>query len=88
MSYRSPNQTICSQTICGQTICSQTEQKKFGNVWERGWFSQQEVTKGLGMKQYNISRRPTKGRETLLLKFASYCKESLHICLNLPVLYI
>ena len=48
--------------------------------------SQQQIAKKLEMKQYNISRRLSKVREVLLYKLAAYCKESLHISLNPPVI--
>ena len=48
--------------------------------------SQRKIAKELGIKQYTVSRRLTKAIDTLILKLASYCKESLHISLNAATL--
>lgn len=62
------------------------ESRKIIQLYYGDELSQQQIAKQLGVKQYNISRRLTKVREALLLKLATYCKESLHISLNPPVL--
>ena len=62
------------------------ESKKIIQLYYGGELSQQQIAKELGIKQYNISRRLTKVRETLLLQIATYCKELLHISLNPQVL--
>ena len=48
--------------------------------------TQQQIAKELDIKQYTVSRRLTKSKDTLLLKFANWSKESLHISLNSSVL--
>lgn len=48
--------------------------------------TQQQIAKQLDIKQYTISRRLTKARETLLLKLATWSKDTLHISLNSTVL--
>ncbi|NJR73997.1 MAG: sigma-70 family RNA polymerase sigma factor, partial [Scytonema sp. CRU_2_7] len=48
--------------------------------------TQQQIAKQLGVKQYTVSRRLTKSKDSLLLKFATWTKESLHISLNSHVL--
>ena len=62
------------------------ESRKIIELYYSGELSQQQIAKELGIKQYKVSRCLTKARDTLLLKLAIYCKESLHICLNPPVL--
>ncbi len=62
------------------------ESRKIIELYYGSEFSQQQIAKELGIKQYNVSRRLSKARETLLYKLASYCKESLHISLNPPVI--
>ncbi|WP_017318002.1 sigma-70 family RNA polymerase sigma factor [Mastigocladopsis repens] len=49
-------------------------------------FTQQQIAKQLGVKQYTVSRRLTKSKDVLLLKLATWTKESLHISLNSQVL--
>ncbi len=48
--------------------------------------TQQQIAKELDIKQYTVSRRLTKSKDTLLLKFANWSKETLHISLNSSVL--
>lgn len=48
--------------------------------------TQQQIAKELGVKQYTVSRRLSKSKDTLLLKLATWTKESLHISLNSSVL--
>ncbi|RUS94195.1 hypothetical protein DSM106972_093920 [Dulcicalothrix desertica PCC 7102] len=48
--------------------------------------TQQQIAKELGVKQYTVSRRLTKARDTLLLKLATWSQESMHISLNPSVL--
>ncbi|MBD2775809.1 sigma-70 family RNA polymerase sigma factor [Iningainema tapete] len=48
--------------------------------------TQQQIAKELGVKQYTVSRRLSKSKDTLLVKLASWTKESQHISLNSPVL--
>ena len=58
------------------------ESRKIIELYYGSELSQQQIAKKLGIKQYTISRRLTKIRKALLLKFATHCKESLHISLN------
>lgn len=62
------------------------ESKKIIELYYGHELNQQQIAKNLGIKQYNISRRLSKAREILLYKLSNYCKESLHISLNPPVL--
>jgi RNA polymerase sigma factor (sigma-70 family) len=48
--------------------------------------TQQQIAKQLGVKQYTVSRRLTKSKDLLLLKLATWTKESLHTSLNSQVL--
>jgi RNA polymerase sigma factor (sigma-70 family) len=49
-------------------------------------FTQQQIAQELGVKQYTVSRRLGKSKDTLLLKLANWTKESLHISLDSLVL--
>jgi RNA polymerase sigma factor (sigma-70 family) len=51
-----------------------------------GGLKQQEIAKQLDMKQYTISRRLTKVRQSLLLALAEWTQEQLHISLTSDVL--
>lgn len=48
--------------------------------------TQQQIAKELGVKQYTVSRRLSKCKDTLVLKLATWIEESLHISLNSSVL--
>lgn len=48
--------------------------------------TQKQIGQELGIKQYMVSRRLSKCKDILLLKLATWTKESLHISLNSPVL--
>ena len=48
--------------------------------------TQQQIAEQLAVKQYTVSRRLTKSRESLLLALASWSKETLHISLTSDVL--
>ena len=49
-------------------------------------FTQQQIAEQLAVKQYTVSRRLTKSRESLLLAVANWSKEVLHISLTSEVL--
>ncbi len=49
-------------------------------------FTQQQIAKQLEVKQYTVSRRLTKSRESLLLTLAGWVKEALYISLRSEVL--
>lgn len=51
----------------------------------QGNLTQSQIAKELGVKQYTISRRLSKCKNELLLKLATWTKESLHISLNSSV---
>lgn len=48
--------------------------------------TQQQIAQQLAVKQYTVSRRLTKSRESLLLALATWSKETLHISLTSDVL--
>ncbi|MBR8833601.1 MAG: sigma-70 family RNA polymerase sigma factor [Stigonema ocellatum SAG 48.90 = DSM 106950] len=48
--------------------------------------TQQQIAKQLGVKQYTVSRRLSKCKDTLLLRLANWSKEFLHTSLNSLVL--
>jgi RNA polymerase sigma factor (sigma-70 family) len=48
--------------------------------------SQQEIAAQLQIKQYTVSRRLTKAKESLLLTLAQWSKDTLHISLNSEVI--
>ena len=52
----------------------------------QGNLTQSQIAKELGVKQYTISRRLSKCKDTLLIKLSQWAQESLHISLNSPVL--
>ncbi|MEO1183977.1 MAG: sigma-70 family RNA polymerase sigma factor [Cyanobacteria bacterium J06636_27] len=52
----------------------------------QGKKKQSQIAKELGVKQYTISRRLTKCKDTLLIKLATWTKDSMHISLDSSVL--
>lgn len=62
------------------------EAQKIIQIYYTQGLTQQQIAKELGVKQYTVSRRLTKARDTLLLKLATWSQESMHISLNPSVL--
>ncbi len=52
----------------------------------QGELNQSQIAKQLGVKQYTISRKLSKCKDTLLVKLATWTKESMHISLDSSVL--
>ncbi|MGB3636037.1 MAG: sigma-70 family RNA polymerase sigma factor [Rivularia sp. (in: cyanobacteria)] len=52
----------------------------------QGDLNQSQIAKQLGVKQYTISRKLSKCKQTLLIKLATWTKESMHISLDSSVL--
>ncbi len=52
----------------------------------QGDLKQSEIAKKLGIKQYTVSRKLSKYKEALLIKLATWTKESMHISLDSSVL--
>jgi RNA polymerase sigma factor (sigma-70 family) len=64
----------------------ETELKTILELYYREGQTQQEIAKQLDIQQFTISRRLKKAREKLLVKLATWCRETLHISLNSTVL--
>jgi RNA polymerase sigma factor (sigma-70 family) len=62
------------------------EAQKIIQLYYAKQLTQQQIAKELGVKQYTVSRRLTKVRDTLLVKLATWSQESMHISLNPSVL--
>ncbi|MBW4507232.1 MAG: sigma-70 family RNA polymerase sigma factor [Scytonematopsis contorta HA4267-MV1] len=62
------------------------EARKIIEIYYSQGLTQQQIAKQLDVKQYTVSRRLTKAKDTLLLKLANWSKESMHISLNSSVL--
>jgi RNA polymerase sigma factor (sigma-70 family) len=62
------------------------EEQQIIQIYYAQGLSQQQIASLLGTKQYTVSRRLTKARNTLLLKLATWSKESMHISLNSSLL--
>lgn len=63
-----------------------SEAQKIIQIYYAQGLTQQQIAKELGVKQYTVSRRLTKARDTLLLKLATWSQEAMHISLNPSVL--
>ncbi len=55
-------------------------------LYYQGELNQSQIAKQLGVKQYTISRKLSKCKDTLLVKLATWTKESMHISLDSSVL--
>jgi RNA polymerase sigma factor (sigma-70 family) len=62
------------------------EAQKIIQIYYSQGLTQQQIAQQLGIKQYTISRRLGKAKDSLLLNLATWSKESLHISLNSQVL--
>ncbi|PAX53469.1 sigma-70 family RNA polymerase sigma factor [Brunnivagina elsteri] len=62
------------------------EAQKIIQLYYSQELTQQQIAKELEMKQYTVSRRLSKTKDTLLIKLATWCQESMHISLNSSVL--
>ena len=62
------------------------EAQKIVQLYYSKSFTQQQIAKELEIKQYTVSRRLAKAKDSLLLKLATWSKDSLHIPLNSSVL--
>lgn len=63
-----------------------SEAQKIIQIYYAQKLTQQQIALELGVKQYTVSRRLAKVRDTLLLKLATWSTESMHISLNSSVL--
>ncbi|BAZ14308.1 hypothetical protein NIES4071_61510 [Calothrix sp. NIES-4071] len=63
-----------------------SEAQKIIQIYYTKGLTQQQIAKELGVKQYTVSRRLAKARDTLLVKLATWSQESMHISLNPSVL--
>ena len=52
----------------------------------QGDLKQSEIANKIGVKQYTVSRKLSKCKETLLIKLATWTKESMHISVDSSVL--
>jgi RNA polymerase sigma factor (sigma-70 family) len=64
----------------------ETEFSEILESYYREGQTQQQIAKQLNVEQYKVSRRLKKAREKLLVKLATWCRETLHISLNSTVL--
>ncbi len=62
------------------------EAQKLIQLYYSKSLTQQQIGKELEIKQYTVSRRLAKAKDSLLLKLATWSKDSLHIPLNSSVL--
>ncbi|NJL61538.1 MAG: sigma-70 family RNA polymerase sigma factor [Methylacidiphilales bacterium] len=62
------------------------EAQKIIQLYYSQELTQQQIAQELEIKQYTVSRKLSKTKDTLLLKLASWCQESMHISLNSSVL--
>jgi RNA polymerase sigma factor (sigma-70 family) len=63
-----------------------TEGQNIIKYYYQGDLKQSEIAKKLGVKQYTISRKLSKSKDILLVKLATWAKESMHISLDSSVL--
>jgi RNA polymerase sigma factor (sigma-70 family) len=62
------------------------EAQKIIQLYYSQELTQQQIGKELEIKQYTVSRKLSKTKDTLLIKLATWCQESMHISLNSSVL--
>ncbi|MBD2202658.1 sigma-70 family RNA polymerase sigma factor [Calothrix sp. FACHB-1219] len=79
---RKSQQSLISNVLIAALNELDEEAKKIIELYYSQDLTQQQIAKQLGIKQYTISRRLSKAKDSLILKLANWSKESLHISLN------
>lgn len=64
----------------------QSQDRKLLSLYYRHGSTQQQIANQLQIKQYSVSRRLSRIKETLLLDLSTWSQESLHISLTSPAL--
>ncbi|NJL79093.1 MAG: sigma-70 family RNA polymerase sigma factor [Richelia sp. SM2_1_7] len=83
---RKSQQSQISDVIIAAIKELNEEEQNIIKYYYQGSLTQSQIAKELGVKQYTISRKLSKCKDTLLLKLATWSKESLHISLNSSLL--
>lgn len=83
---RSSQQSQLNEILTTTLQKMDAESQKLLNLYYSKGLTQQEMAKQLETKQYTVSRRLTKARQSLLLTLAKWSQEQLHISLNSDVL--
>lgn len=83
---RKSQQSQLGDVIIAAIKLMDAEAQKIIELYYSQGLTQQQIAQHLGVKQYTVSRRLTKIKDTLLVKLATWSKESMHIELNSPVL--
>ncbi|MEH2320957.1 sigma-70 family RNA polymerase sigma factor [Nostoc sp.] len=79
---RKSQQSQISDVIIAALNELDEESKKIIQMYYSQGLTQQQIAQQTQIKQYTVSRRLTKSKDSLLLKLATWSKESLHISLN------
>jgi RNA polymerase sigma factor (sigma-70 family) len=83
---RGDRQALINQLLSAAIADMDAEIQKLLQLYYSQTMTQQQIAKHLDMKQYTISRRLTKARQSLLLVLAKWSQEQLHISLTSDVL--
>ena len=80
-------QSIQIQAVLAAALTQlDTEAQSLLQLYYQQGLTQQQIAQQLGIKQYAVSRRLNRLRQTLLLTVARWSQETLHISLTTPVL--
>jgi RNA polymerase sigma factor (sigma-70 family) len=83
---RALQQSQINEVLITAMVDLDQELKTILELYYRQGQTQQQIAKQLDIQQFTISRRLKKAREKILVKLATWCKETLHISLNSTVL--
>jgi RNA polymerase sigma factor (sigma-70 family) len=84
--YRNQQQSQISQVLLEAINHLDPDERKLLELYYAQKATQTEMAQQLGTKQYNVSRKLSKARKTLLKSLAQWSKETLHISLTSDVL--
>ena len=83
---RSSQQAQINEVLTEVLTQMTPESRQILDLYYAQGLTQQEIARHLQTKQYTVSRRLTKARQTLLLKLAQWSQEILHISLTSDIL--
>lgn len=82
---RKSQQSQINDVLIAAILELNEQEKNILKYYYKENLNQSQIAKELSVKQYTVSRRLSKCKETLLLKLATWTKESLHISINSSV---
>ncbi len=83
---RRQQQSAMNQVLCEALLQLSDEAQKILTLYYRENQTQQQIAQTLAVKQYTVSRRLSKARESMLKQIAIWSRDTLHISLTSDIL--